>query len=337
MLSKITLITVLIYFFNVSIYCQTSYSTSITATGGENYSVSVTITPTAIVPVQSTCDWGYNYDVAYNYDIQIVGGDSPALYTLSGYLSCGSNQGIYFDLPNSGGSGSNVTQGNPWTNNSDCATATLESLDCNSIDLVIEGAGIPNQTITLDPATGDNGDDSEWDTNGNSCDTTAFIGTTNSSDLRFRTNNLERMRLTEDGKFGIGVTNPLEKFELQGTMKLSEGIIFSEGKSLTENNNTTTESNQGRSKGKQEAAELITQPSSNDIVIYPNPNTGSCVVKVPEEQIGGSYAIVNTNGTIIQSGVFQNKTTEKFDLPKGLYYFQWRFKGKYVVKKIIVI
>lgn len=110
-----------------------------------------------------------------------------------------------------------------------------------------------------------------------------------------------------------------------------------EGKSLTENNNTTTESNQGFSKEKQEVPELAKQPLSNDIVIYPNPNNGSCVVKVPEEQIGGSYAIVNTNGTIIQSGVFQNKTTEKFDLPKGLYYFQWRFKGASTIKKIIVL
>lgn len=110
-----------------------------------------------------------------------------------------------------------------------------------------------------------------------------------------------------------------------------------EGKSLNENNDTIAESNQERSIQEQEALELITHPLSNDIVIYPNPNNGSCVVKVPEEQIGGSYAIVNTNGTIIQSGVFQEEREKIFDLPNGIYYFQWRYAEEFTIKKIIVI
>lgn len=95
MKSILRLITVMVCLFGATAFGQTTYSTSITASGGENYSVSVTITPTAIIPAQSTCDWGYNYDVSYDYDIQIVGGSNPSLYTLSGYLSCGSNQGIF--------------------------------------------------------------------------------------------------------------------------------------------------------------------------------------------------------------------------------------------------
>ena len=226
MKSKLNLIAVLVCLFGATSIAQTTYSTSVDASGGQNYTVNVEIVLTGIVPVQSSCTWGYNYDVAYDYNIEIIGSSSN-LYTLSGYLTCGSNQGIYFDLPNNGGSGSDVTQGNPWTSNSDCATATIESLECNTIDLQIEGAGIPNQTITLESTTGGDGDGSEWDTNGNSCDTSAFIGTVNQSDLRFRTNNIERMRLTDDGKFGIGVTNPLEKLELQGNFKLSGDAIFS--------------------------------------------------------------------------------------------------------------
>jgi hypothetical protein len=60
------------------------------------------------------------------------------------------------DLTYTGGNGNSVTQGNPWNNSSDCATATVESLLCTSIDLKIEGSGIPNQTITLSPTTNDN-------------------------------------------------------------------------------------------------------------------------------------------------------------------------------------
>lgn len=206
---------------------QTTYTTSINASSPQNYSVNIEIVLTGIVPVQGTCDWGYNYDVAYDYDIEILGGSSN-LYTLSGYLTCGSNQGIYFDLPNNGGSGSNTTQGNPWTNNTNCATATVESLLCDSVSLQIEGPGIANQTVTLTPTSNANGSNSEWDIHGNNADSTDFIGTINESDLRFRSNNSERMRITKDGNIGIGVSSPLEKFELNGSMKLSGDVIFSD-------------------------------------------------------------------------------------------------------------
>lgn len=227
MKSKLNLIAVLVCLFGATSIAQTTYSTSVDASGGQSYTVNVEIVLTGIVPVQSSCTWGYNYDVAYDYNIEIIGSSSN-LYTLSGYLTCGSNQGIYFDLPNNGGSGNSVTQGNPWTSNSDCATATVESLLCDSISIQIEGPGITIQTLTLAPISNNNGSTSEWDVNGNNADSTDFIGTINESDLRFRSNNSERMRITKDGNIGIGVSTPLEKFELNGNMKLSGDVIFSD-------------------------------------------------------------------------------------------------------------
>src|SRR5690554_6638429 len=67
----------------------------------------------------------------------------------------------------------------------------------------------------------------EWQTQGNTADTNAFIGTTNTTDLRLKTNNVERMRISKAGNIGIGVVNPLEKFELQGNIKLRGDMIFS--------------------------------------------------------------------------------------------------------------
>ena len=203
-----------------------TYSTTVNSTSGQNYAVNIEIELTTIIPVQNTCAWGYNYDVAYNYNIQIVGSNT-SLYALAGYLTCGANQGIYFDLPNNGGSGSNVTQGNPWNNNSDCATATVESLMCNTIELQVEGEGIPNQTITLSPASDNNGGGQDWCTNGNNADSTSFIGTINSNPLVIRTNNEERMRITADGNIGVGVANPSEKFEVNGNIGLVGDIVFS--------------------------------------------------------------------------------------------------------------
>lgn len=142
-----------------------TYSTAVSSSPGQNFSVFVTIVLTDIIPSTNNCTWGYNYDVAYDYDIQIVsngsgngngngnGNNSINLNTLQGYLSCGSNHSIYFNLPNGGGSGSSVTQGNAWNSNSDCATATVNSLQCNYIDLQIQGPGIPNQFILLEPTS----------------------------------------------------------------------------------------------------------------------------------------------------------------------------------------
>jgi hypothetical protein len=64
------------------------------------------------------------------------------------------------------------------------------------------------------------GSSSAWDLTGNTGTTAStsaigtavnnnFIGTTDTKDLVFATNNLERMRLLADGRFGLGTSNPL--------------------------------------------------------------------------------------------------------------------------------
>lgn len=137
-----------------------TYTTTVNSSPGQNYSVYITIVLNDIIPSSNNCANGYNFNVAYDYDIQIVsngngngnGNNSVSLNTLQGYLTCGPHQSIYFNLPNGGGSGSGVTTGNPWNSNSDCATSTVESLECNYIDLQIQGPGIPSQFIVLEPS-----------------------------------------------------------------------------------------------------------------------------------------------------------------------------------------
>lgn len=57
-----------------------------------------------------------------------------------------------------------------------------------------------------------------WELSGNTGTnaTTNFIGTTDVTDFVGRTNNLERFRVTSTGNFGIGIINPLQKFDIQG-------------------------------------------------------------------------------------------------------------------------
>ncbi len=117
------------------------------SSSNNSYQVHVRLTPTTVV-VLSNCQYGYNYNVQIDYEISFTGNvPKDALNTLHGYLTCGPNAGNYFDLPEGADSGTTVTTGNPYRSQSDCQTATPQSLSCNTIALEINGKQIPNQTI----------------------------------------------------------------------------------------------------------------------------------------------------------------------------------------------
>src|SRR5690554_8176422 len=61
-----------------------------------------------------------------------------------------------------------------------------------------------------------------WGTHGNSADSSSFIGTTNDACLRFRSNNIERVRISHDGKVGIGVDSHVEKLDVDGAYLLRD-------------------------------------------------------------------------------------------------------------------
>ncbi|RFC53639.1 hypothetical protein [Brumimicrobium aurantiacum] len=68
----------------------------------------------------------------------------------------------------------------------------------------------------------------DWKTEGNTADSSSFIGTTNPSCLQFRSNNIERMRISHDGNVGIGVDNPEERLDVDGDFQLHGDIIFTD-------------------------------------------------------------------------------------------------------------
>ena len=54
-----------------------------------------------------------------------------------------------------------------------------------------------------------------WTTKGNdNIGNTDFLGTTNNTDLRFNTNDVQRMVVKADGKVAVGTTNPSGRFEV---------------------------------------------------------------------------------------------------------------------------
>lgn len=56
----------------------------------------------------------------------------------------------------------------------------------------------------------------QWKTNGNIADSNHFIGTKNNFPVKIGTNDIERIRITPDGKFGFWTSAPEAKFDVNG-------------------------------------------------------------------------------------------------------------------------
>ena len=136
---------------------QSSAQCSIPSANG--YVVNVSIVPKTIVVSSANCPWGYNYNVNFDYNISITGPNAAAQYTLQALIYCVNNQinGAY-SLPLAGGTGSAVTTTNPAIPHNgtaygystpyvSCTNATVATMQCNAIDLIIQGPGIPYQQI----------------------------------------------------------------------------------------------------------------------------------------------------------------------------------------------
>lgn len=117
----------------------------------DGYTVTILLTPVG-VQVNSPCPNGYNYDVAFDYDISFSGSNIPGggLDVLQGNVGCG-NSTLFLPLENGGGTGQAITNGNAFE--SDCnVPATIDDLLCDELVLQISGPGIQFQTFDASSA-----------------------------------------------------------------------------------------------------------------------------------------------------------------------------------------
>jgi hypothetical protein len=85
--------------------------------------------------------------------------------------------------------------------------------------------GQGNSNGNANPNNNANGTALKWDRQGNSVDTSDFIGTTNERSLKFKTNNSEHLRITPDGKIGIGTIHPEERLDIHGNVIIRNGDL----------------------------------------------------------------------------------------------------------------
>jgi len=88
---------------------------------------------------------------------------------------------------------------------------------------ITDGGG----TLNVDLSTISGGGGSGWQLTGNSGTnaSTNFVGTTDNTDLVFRTNNTEKMRLTGSGSLGVGTASPAASAKVDIT-STTQGVLF---------------------------------------------------------------------------------------------------------------
>src|ERR1041385_119596 len=67
-----------------------------------------------------------------------------------------------------------------------------------------------------------------WLLNGNNGTSPAnnFVGTKDNKALVFRTNNIERLRITSSGSLGIDLHSPVQKLDVNGNINLRQGFAL---------------------------------------------------------------------------------------------------------------
>ncbi len=140
----------IIYFYILMLFLAgTGYSAKAqcTVVSTNGYVVHLSVVPTAIVVSSTTCPYGYNFNYKLNYSITFTGINIPSsLSTLQGNVLAAGYSGNFFDLPNNAASGTATSTGNSYNTQSNCNTVTVSSFN-PTIQIQIQGAGIPNQNI----------------------------------------------------------------------------------------------------------------------------------------------------------------------------------------------
>lgn len=141
-----------------------------------------------------------------------------------------------------------------------------------------------------------------WSLTGNAITANNFLGTLNAQPLRLFTNNIEAMRITYDGRVGIGIISPTAKLHVNGQVQITDGTQGTDKIFVSDNNGVGSWKTPASTREVMVLANMADEIALNGI-----PAGGTSVLKNFELQVN----------TI--SGASFNPATEMVALPQGVY------------------
>ena len=317
---KLTLrLTVLLLVFSLS--TNTLFSQiSIQSTKG--YSVNIYVAPIDLVVHgnANSCTWGYNYDVELEYVITITGNNAPKnLYTLQGTIT-NDRGSLFFNLPKKAATGTTRTTGRAWRQESDCATATVATMNFKSIEIAISGDGINYEVVSFAYAsilpvkmvsftTREEGKKVKlnWQT---ATETDNDYFTVERSTNQDNWTGIKKVK-------GAGNSTDLNSYEATDESPVN-GTSYYRIRQTDFNGNTTYS----------ETRSVRIESNRGSISVFPVPNSGNRInLNGISEYRNQELSIINAAGAMVHSTGLTNATIELPAMTKGVYFLRIKDKS----------
>ena len=151
---KSLVIFIVVYF----LLCPENLFSQCSVASSNGWTVTINITPTAIIPEFTNCPTYYHYEVRFNYTITFTGSTVGRNFNANAYFKCtgGTGNDIYMSLGNftANSSGTRTTSNNarqfnaPYSaSNPTCTAVTLARANCTSVTLDYWGTNLSGSSI----------------------------------------------------------------------------------------------------------------------------------------------------------------------------------------------
>ncbi len=154
-------------FFAFFFFLRSDSIAQCSVTSSNGWVATFSVTPTAVIPSTTNCQWSYNYDIKFNLKVTFTGSTSGRSVSGNLYFTCSGGSGgtPYRSL---GTFTSNYTGSVQTTNNSrgysavgsynygsnpSCTTVKLSDVNCTSYRIDYWGTGVTNGSFNCAPST----------------------------------------------------------------------------------------------------------------------------------------------------------------------------------------